>query len=120
MKRLCALLLLGLVLLAAVSGCRKKRSPEPDVAPVAPAPSAGSTLPAGENTSAPKVTSPAFATPESVAQYTVELREWVKRASYVPTDMAQLKSAVGAPPLPKTRPGQQLVYDPKTITVRLQ
>lgn len=113
-------LLALLLLLPAMEGCRKRRPVEP--APDGTHAAAVESPPAtpGKTPEGPSSAKVVFATPETLAAYTVQLRDWVKRASYVPGDLAQLKSAVGAPPLPKVAPGQTLIYDPKTITVRLQ
>lgn len=111
--------LLGLSLAISFAGCRRKpAAPKPEASSVQS--SALEAAPTAASPGIPKAPVAAFATPESLAQYNVLLRDWVKRASYVPTDLAQLKTAVGAPPLPPAALGQRLVYDPKTITVSLQ
>ena len=110
----------ALVIFTPTLGCRKKPAPAPAPEPNAGVPGAEAPAPAISTRAASKAAPVAFATPESLAQYNVLLQDWVKRASYVPKDLAQLQTAIGAPKIPPAPPGRALVYDPKTITVRLQ
>lgn len=52
--------------------------------------------------------------------YNRVLRNWVNASGNIPNTMDEITKSYGTPKPPQPPPNRRLVYDPKTITVRLQ
>lgn len=61
-----------------------------------------------------------FSTPQSLAEYSLKLQEWVRSSKKLPMTMAEISRLPSCPkPLPAP-PGTRFYYDPETVRVWLE